>query len=106
MMMKIGSKLIQARKNPRMSPKLQFINAYFYFLNQAKRSRQSGTNINQLTDSSGGGRVRELSVVCLHNNAFVAKGILVTILHCGTPEPHLSAIYIVSSVGTSLYVTF
>ena len=28
--------------------------------------------------SSGGGRVRELSDVCLHNNAFVARGILVT----------------------------
>ena len=31
-----------------------------------------------------------------------ARGILVTILHCGTPELCLSAIYIVSSVGTSL----
>ena len=39
--------------------------------------------------SSGGGRFRELSLVCLHNNAIVARlgGILVTILHCGTPEP-------------------
>ena len=46
--------------------------------------------------------VRKLSVVCLHNNAIVASGILVTILHYGTPNPHLSAIYIVSSVGTSL----
>ena len=52
--------------------------------------------------SSGGGRVRELSVVCLHNNAIVARGILVTILHCGTPELRLSAIYIVGSVGTAL----
>ena len=52
--------------------------------------------------SSGGGQVRELSVVCLDNNAIVARGILVTILHCGTFEPRLSAIYIVSSVGTSL----
>ena len=51
--------------------------------------------------SSSGGRVRKLSVVCLHNNAIVARGILVTKLHCGTPEPCLSAIYIVSSVGTS-----
>ena len=41
-------------------------------------------------------------MVCLHNNAIVARGILVTILHCGTPEPRLSAIYIISSVGTSL----
>ena len=52
--------------------------------------------------SLGGGWVWELSVVCLHNNANVARGILVTILHCGTPEPCLSAIYIASSVGTSL----
>ena len=56
--------------------------------------------------SSGGGRVRMLSVVCLHNNAIVARCILVTMLHCGTPEPRLSAIYIVSSVGTSLCSTF
>ena len=39
---------------------------------------------------------------CLHNNAIVARGILVAILYYGTPEPRLSAIYIVSSVGTSL----
>ena len=39
---------------------------------------------------------------CLPNNAIVVRGILVTILHCGSPEPSLSAIYIVSSVGTSL----
>ena len=51
--------------------------------------------------SSGGGQVRKLSMVCLHN-AIVTRGILVTILHCGTPEPHLSAIYIVSSVGALL----
>ena len=51
--------------------------------------------------SSGGGLVRKLSVVCLHNNGIIAEGILVTILHCVTPEPSLSAIYIVSSVGTS-----
>ena len=50
----------------------------------------------------GEGQVRKLSMVCLHNNAFVARGILVTRLHCGTPQVHLSAIYIVSSVGTSL----
>ena len=53
--------------------------------------------------SSDEGLVWKLSVVCLHNNAIVASGILVTILHYGTPNPHLSAIYIVSSVGTSLY---
>ena len=52
--------------------------------------------------SSCGGRVRKLSAVCLHN-AVVARDILVTKLHCGTPEPSLSAIYIVSSVGTSLF---
>ena len=52
--------------------------------------------------SSGGGQFRTLSVVCLHNNAIVARGILVTILHFGTPEPRLSVIYIVSSFGTSL----
>ena len=38
-------------------------------------------------------------------NAFVARGILVTGLHCGTPELCLSAIYIVSSVGTSFHST-
>ena len=36
-------------------------------------------------DSSGKGRVRTLSVVCLHNKAIVARGIMVNILHCGTP---------------------
>ena len=51
--------------------------------------------------STGEGWFRKLSVVFIHNNAIVAKGILVTILHCGTPKPRLSAIYIVSSVGTS-----
>ena len=52
--------------------------------------------------STGGGRVQKLLMVCLHNKAIVARGILVTMLHCGTPEPRLSATYIVSSVGTSL----
>ena len=52
--------------------------------------------------SSGRGWVRKFSMVCLHNNAIVARGILVTILHCGTPEPRLSAIYVVSSVETSM----
>ena len=52
--------------------------------------------------SSGGRRVWKLSVVCLHNNTIVARCILVTILHFGTPEARLSAIYILSSVGTSL----
>ena len=41
-------------------------------------------------------QVQKLSMVCLHNNAFVMRGILVTRLHCGTPELHLSAIYIVT----------
>ena len=41
---------------------------------------------------------------CLHNNAFVARGSQVTQLHCGTPKLCLSAIYIVSSVGTSLSI--
>ena len=45
---------------------------------------------------SGGGRVRKLSVVCLHNNAIVAGCTLVTILQCATPEPRLSPIYNVS----------
>ena len=43
--------------------------------------------------SSGGGRVRKLSVVCLHNNAIVARGILATVLHCGTPEPAQRHLY-------------
>ena len=60
----------------------------------------TGYPIDGAMGSSGGGRARKLSVVCLHNNAIVAIGIPVTILHCGTPEPRLSAIYIVSSVGT------
>ena len=61
----------------------------------------TGYPIDGTMGSSGGGWVRKLSIVCLHNNAIVARGILVTRLHCGTPEPRLSAIYIVSSVGTS-----
>ena len=64
----------------------------------------TGYPIDGAIGSSGGGRVRKLSVVCLHNNAIVARGILVTIFHCGTSEPHLSAIYSVSSVGTSLVI--
>ena len=51
--------------------------------------------------SSGEGQVLKLSVVCLHNNAIVARGILGTIVHCGTLEPRLSAICSVSSVGIS-----
>ena len=61
-----------------------------------------GYPIDGATGSSGGGRVRKLSMVCLHNNAIVARSIPVTILHCGTPERCVSAIYIVSCVGTSL----
>ena len=52
--------------------------------------------------SSGGWRVWKLSVVCLHINAIVARCILVTLLHCGTPKPCLSAIFFVRSVGISL----
>ena len=66
----------------------------------------TGYPIDGAMGSSGGGRVRKLLMVCLHNNAIVARGILVTMLDCGTPEPRLSAIYIVSSVGTSFIVAF
>ena len=62
----------------------------------------TGYPIDGAMGSSGGGRVQKLSVVCLHNNTIVARGILVTTLQCGTPEPRLSTIYIVSFVGTSL----
>ena len=51
--------------------------------------------------SSGGWWVRKLSMVCLHNNAIVARGILVTLLHRGILKLRLGAIYIVSSLGTS-----
>ena len=64
---------------------------------------QWGTNNNPVDGpmgSSGRWRVRKLSGVRLHNNAIVVRGILVTILHCGTRKPRLSAIHIVSSVGT------
>ena len=63
----------------------------------------TGYPIDGAMGRSGGGRVRKLSMVCLHN-AIVARGILVTMLHCGTPEPCLSAIYIVSPVGTSFMI--
>ena len=56
----------------------------------------TGYPIDGAMGSSGGGRLRKLSVVCLHNNAIVVRGILVNVLHCGTPEPRLSAIFIVS----------
>ena len=68
-------------------------------------NEETGYPIDGAMGSSGGGRVRKLSVVCLHNNAIVARGILVTILHCGTSEPRLSATPIVSSVGTSFRST-
>ena len=55
-----------------------------------------GYPIDGAIGSSGGGRVRKLSVVCLHNKAIIARGILVTILYCGTPEARFSAIYIVN----------
>ena len=62
----------------------------------------TGYPIDGAMGSSGEWRFRELSVICLHNNATVARCILVTILHYGTPEPRLNTIYIASSVGTSL----
>ena len=62
----------------------------------------TGYPIDGAMASSGRGLGRKFSMVCLHNNAIVARGILVSILHCGTPALCLSAIYIVSSVGTSL----
>ena len=46
----------------------------------------TGYPIDGAMGSSGGGRVRKLLVVCLHNNVIVARGILVTTLHCRTPE--------------------
>ena len=65
----------------------------------------TGYPIDGAMGTSGGGWIRELLVVCLHNNAIVARGILFTLLYCGTPQPRLSAVYIVSSVGTSLSQT-
>ena len=47
----------------------------------------TGYLIDGAMGSSGGGHARKLSVVCLHNNAIVVRGIMGTILHCGTPEP-------------------
>ena len=38
----------------------------------------TGYPINGAMGSLGGGRVWKLSMVCLHNNAVVARGILVT----------------------------
>ena len=59
----------------------------------------TGYPIGGAMECSGDGRVRKLLDVCLHNNAIVARDILVTnIALWGT----LRAIYIVSSVGTSL----
>ena len=52
-----------------------------------------------IDSSSGGGQVQKLSVVCLHKSYCCERH--PGLLHCGTPEPCLSAIYIVSSVGTS-----
>ena len=56
--------------------------------------------------SSDGGWFRKVSMVCLYSNAIVARGIIVTILHCGTPEPRLSATSVVISVRTSLLLQF
>ena len=70
--------------------------------------KQWGTNKTRLPNRwrHGAGQVWKLSMVCLHNNAFVARGTQVTWLHCGTPELRHSAIYIVSSVGTSFLLYF
>ena len=38
----------------------------------------TGYPIDGAMERSGGGRIRKLSDVCLHNNAIVARGILVT----------------------------
>ena len=64
----------------------------------------TGYPIDGAMSSLGGSRVWKILVVCLHtrNNTIVARCILVTLLHCGTPETCIIAIYIVSSVGTSL----
>ena len=45
----------------------------------------AGYPIDGAMGNSGGGRARKLSVVCLHSNAINARGILVTIFHCGQP---------------------
>ena len=42
----------------------------------------------------------------LHNNAFVARGVQVTPLHYGKHELRLSAIYIITSVGTAIGISF
>ena len=41
----------------------------------------TGYLIDGAMGSSGGGHFQKLSMVCLHKNAFVARGILVTKLH-------------------------
>ena len=48
----------------------------------------TGYPIDGAMGSSVGGRVRKLSVVCLNNNAIVARGILVTILQCMCDTQH------------------
>ena len=54
----------------------------------------TGYPIDGAMGSSGGGRGQKFSMVCLLNNAILARGTLVTILHCGTPTLRLSAIFI------------
>ena len=46
----------------------------------------TGHQIDGAMGSSCGGPVRKLSDVCLHNNAIVARGLWLLILHCRTPE--------------------
>ena len=70
-------------------------------MNKNEEQMITGYPIDGAMGSSGGGQVQKLSMVCSHN-AIVARGMLVTILHCGTPEHHLSTICIVNSIGTSL----
>ena len=50
----------------------------------------TGYPIDGAIGSSGGGRVRKLSLVCLHNNAMFARGILVTIYYIAGHPSHAS----------------
>ena len=63
-----------------------------------------GYPIDGAMSSSGAEVIGRLFTYCY--NAFVARGILVTPLHCGTPKLHLSAFYIVSSVGTPFFRSY
>ena len=54
---------------------------------QNEEQKITGYHIDDDMGSSGGRQIRKLSVVCLHNNIIVARGILVTILHWDTRTP-------------------